>query len=163
MEIANFSKAIKEADQVLRDNFAIEPPIHIDEIAKNYGLKIVEADFGVYSNSVAGLINPKDNTIYVNKQDSSTRKAFTIAHELGHFLLHNTILNEEGKEKYKVLYRKPLGELNSDPVEQEANCFAANLLVPSSLLVKYKNSDINTIAKIFGVSPEVIGYRMKNE
>ena len=61
------------------------------------------------------------------------------------------------------MYRKALGELNQDPKEKEANCFAANLLVPAELLEKYKDYNIDTIAKIFGVSQEVIGYRLQFE
>ena len=155
----NYTNAIEKARAVIQDNFIVVPPVRIDEIARNYGLNVIQANFKNYSREVAGFIDLAKKTIYVNASDSDTRKAFTIAHELGHYLLHLEKL-QDPNNKISVLYRKPIGELNSDPIEKEANCFAANILVPMELLEKYKGEDVNTIAKIFGVSPEVIGYRI---
>jgi len=49
------------------------------------------------------------------------------------------------------------------PIEQEANCFATNLLVPASFLQQYLDDfpDITNqqLSKAFGVSAEVIHYR----
>lgn len=156
-------EAISKAEEVLRDNLVEEPPVKITEIARNYGLLVETADLGEYGADVAGFIDPASKIIYVNKKDSATRQAFTIAHELGHWLMHQDELEKE-PNKYAVLYRKPLGTVNGDPVEKQANTFAANLLVPKKMLEKYaKDSDINTLADIFGVSTEVIGYRLKHE
>jgi Zn-dependent peptidase ImmA (M78 family) len=90
-----------------------------------------------------------------------TRQAFTLAHELGHWLLHNEKLRES--PELSILFSKPLGELNKEPIEKEANCFAASLLVPKSFLEEYKDEDPLTIAQIFGVSQDVIGFRIKDE
>lgn len=161
MNPPDYKKTLQRVDEILRENFVTSPPVRIEEIATNYGLTIVEADFE--RNDIAGLIDPAEKKIYVNKNDPDTRQAFTIAHELGHWLLHQDQLSRE-PDKYAVLYRKPLGRPNGDPIETEANFFAANLLVPKTLLEKYKDvEDTNTIAKIFGVSLEVVGYRMKDE
>lgn len=162
MDKANFDEAIALANKILEENYVQTPPVQVDDIARNYHLKIIEADFKKFSGAVAGFIDPETSTIYVNKDDPDTRKAFTIAHELGHYLLHKEILIPDNS-KYRVLYRKPLGQINSDPLEKEANCFAAHLLVPKKLLDKYKDEDINVIAKIFGVSDDVIGFRLKRE
>jgi Zn-dependent peptidase ImmA (M78 family) len=161
MKIADYKRAIELAEKVLKDNFVVDPPIHVDEIARNYGLDVREADFEEFSDSVSGLINPDERVILLNSKDSTNRKIFTVAHELGHFLLHQTEMHEN--DEYKILYRKPLGELNTDSVEKEANCFAAHLLVPKKILEKYKHLDTATIAKIFAVSTEVIGFRLLKE
>lgn len=157
---ANYEGAIKKAHTILEENYVSTPPVVIDEIARNYGLKIYEIDFENDSD-VAGFIDPKTRTIYVNKDDSDTRKAFTIAHELGHWILHRDKL-EQSPEKYAVLYRKPIGG-EKDDVEKEANCFAAHLLVPRKLLDEFRSENDNVIASIFGVSPELIGYRKEQE
>ncbi|OGG42166.1 hypothetical protein A3A21_02165 [Candidatus Jorgensenbacteria bacterium RIFCSPLOWO2_01_FULL_45_25b] len=159
----NYRKVNEEVTKILRANFVIAPPVRIEEIAQNYGLKIVEADFKLYSDNVSGVIDLKTNTIYVNQNEPDVRQAFTIAHELAHYILHKSELEKDQTGKLSVLYRKALGELNQDPKEKEANCFAANLLVPAELLEKYKDYNIDTIAKIFGVSQEVIGYRLQFE
>lgn len=162
MENFNYDNVSKKVEEVLKENFVIAPPVKIEDIASNYELIIVEADFGKDAKNVAGFIDPEEKKIYVNKNDSDTRQAFTIAHELGHWLLHRDQLVKE-PDKYAILYRIPLGKINGDPIEKEANFFAANLLVPRDLLKKYRDYDINTIARIFGVSSEVIGYRLKDE
>lgn len=162
--MVDYKRAKAKAEEVLKENFVVSPPIDIEDLVTNYGLQVVEVDFDLDPkfHNVAGLIDPKEKTIFVSNKDSETRKAFTIAHELGHWLLHQEKLQSE-PEKYSILYRIPIGTLNSDPVEKEANTFAANLLVPKHLLDKYKDLDVDTISRIFGVSPEVVGYRLKNE
>ncbi len=155
--------AREKATEVLNENFVTAPPVRVTEIASNYGLQVRIVDLADYQNRIAGFIDLEKHHIYVNKSDASTRQAFTVAHELGHWFLHRKELRSE-PNKYAILYRTPLGDANVDMVERQANAFAAMLLVPKELLEKYRNeSDNTTIADIFGVSPEVIGYRLKDE
>mgnify|MGYP001577598842 CR=1 FL=1 len=108
---------------------------------------------------VSGFFDADSKTIYVNINDSLTRQNFTIAHELGHYILgHDT-------KEYGVLLRFP--ELNAkEDVEKEANCFAANLLVPEKMLKEIMRSysldkkDVPILAQIFGVSNMVMEYRL---
>lgn len=151
------------ADKVLSENLVSEPPVKVTDIARNYGLLVKEVDLGSFGDRVAGFIEPKQKVIYVNKQDKPNRKAFTVAHELAHSLMHEKELHSD-TDKYAVLYRRPLGAPQEDQIEKQANAFAARLLVPKNMLENYKdNADISTIAKIFGVSEELIGYRLKHE
>lgn len=98
--------------------------------------------------------------IFVNDDDPPNRQTFTIAHELGHKLLgHNP-------NEYGVLFRRQVfGE--NPPVEKEANWFAANLLVPEEMLRRIQKKydlterDTEVLAGIFGVSREMIQYRIK--
>jgi Zn-dependent peptidase ImmA (M78 family) len=155
--------AKQQAAQVLDENFVSEPPVLVEGIAKNYGLQVKVADLGSSGNDVAGFIDPATKIIYVNKDDSPARQAFTVAHELGHWFLHHEQLQAE-PDKYAILYRRPLGSSDVDAVEKQANFFAANLLVPKEMLEQYRDGTRhNEIAKIFGVSPEVIGYRFAHE
>ena len=62
------------------------------------------------------------------------------------------------KTKYKVLLRRPVKEGGYSPEEQEANCFAAHLLVPSDVLQKYKDVPCEICAALFAVSRDVIIY-----
>lgn len=156
----NYKKAAEKADKVLVDNCISHPPIPIDELAGNYGLRVLEMSFPTELAHVSGIIDMNNGRIIVNQEDGINRKVFTIAHELGHWLLHKEIL-EENPER-SLLLREPIGQLNSDPIETEANFFAANLLVPMKLLRQYPCDDIGLLAKLFGVSKEVIGYRLAN-
>jgi len=160
MEHPNYMGARDRAQQVLQENFVVSPPVRVGEIAKNYGLDITEVELGEDFSHVSGFIDPEERVIYVNRSDSDTRKAFTIAHELGHWLLHQDQLKTD-PDRYAIVYRIPIGRLNIDPVEKEANVFAANLLVPREWLDKHTDKNPEEIARIFGVSPEVIGYRLQ--
>jgi Zn-dependent peptidase ImmA (M78 family) len=154
-------EAKNKAEEILEENFIEEPAFDITELVKNYGLMVEERNFGLKYSHVAGFIKPEDYLIVVNQDDSKSRKNFTIAHEFGHFLLHKDSL-EEDPDKYAVMYRIPLGNADKDRIEKEANCFAANLLVPQKLFEGMKDKKNKEIAKAFQVSEELIGYRWKN-
>ena len=158
----NYTGVKQKAEQVLRENFITAPPVDIYEIAKNEGLSVEIKDFGDKFNNVSGYIKPEIRTIFVNSRDSENRRKFTIAHELGHWILHRNKLESE-PEKYAVLYRIPLGRRQDDPIEQEANYFAANLLVPEEMLVARRNGKTDEeLATEFDVSRDVIGYRTRD-
>jgi len=161
--MANFDKAENIASEVLRENFISKPPVPVYELARNYGYEVMEAEL---PSNVAGLVDIKKNIIFINKADTDTRKAFTVAHELGHIKLHSSELKKN--PDLGILYRRPLGEKDSDEKEQEANFFAASLLVPESMyedvLKQYKDvlpeNKIELLSALFGVSQEVLGYRL---
>lgn len=147
----NFNEAKKRALNVLRENYLTEPPVLAQELVEQYGLQTKFVKFKTGYENISGFINNK--IIYVNTDESAERQNFIIAHELGHFLLGHVNLPE-----YSVLFRKPLG-VQKEPIEQEANVFAANLLVPESMLRNYPNIPNSILARIFGVSVDVIGFR----
>ena len=143
--------------RVLEENSIVTPPINAAALAKTYGIEAFEAVFNPGYDHIAGFINFEANKILVNAKEHHARKNFTIAHELGHLLLgHN---KENG---YTVLLRNPDPRYKT-PVEQEANVFAANVLVPTPFLQEWLNrytfATDKQLAKVFGVSEEVIHYR----
>ena len=155
---ADYRRAENAAKKVLEENSIFDAPVPVEEIASNYGLKLYRADFP--DPSISGYIDLKSLDIVVNRADGSGRQAFTVAHELGHFVLHRTKLMEN--PDIGVVHRRPIGG-EKDPIEQEANCFANNLLVPDFLLDKYyAYQPTPLVAKMFGVSEEVIRYRLKD-
>lgn len=136
------------------------PPIPVLEIAESNGVDVVFANFGVHSEKVAGFCDFKGAKLYVNKNDKQERQFFTIAHELGHWLLHRDIFLAH-PEKYPVLPRFQSVEHRS-PMEKEANHFAANLLVPARLLRPVINAPAATLATIFRVSRTMMEFRIQN-
>ncbi len=78
-------------------------------------------------NNVAGFLDIQNKQIFVNQEDPPNRQTFTIAHEIGHYLLHRDIIQEH-PEQYELLFRGKILEAHT-PMEQEANCFAANFLM----------------------------------
>lgn len=162
--MANFKRAAQVAQETLEKHSIASPPVPIVDLAESYGFRVRAVDFAEYSTGVAGFIDPKAGVIFVNKDDSDHRKAFTIAHELGHYLLHRTEL--EKNPNLSILFRIPLGSPDPNPLEQEANAFAGRLLVPSDLLRDYLKEGVReptVLSDIFGVSQDVIIYRLKDE
>lgn len=85
------------------------------------------------------------------------RRRFTLAHELGHFLMHKGDFMDEGFEK------------PSSGIEREANLFAKELLMPAHLVDQtYKaimslNIDLDVITELswaFRVSKETMAIRL---
>jgi len=95
-------------------------------------------------------------SIEYNVGEAPVRKRFTVAHELGHFALGHEDAPRDAGNFYA----------SADPRERQANRFAAELLMPASLVRHYYTSGIATtveeLARTFGVSKDAMGYRLIN-
>jgi len=93
--------------------------------------------------------------ILCNSRLAPTRKLFTIAHEIGHYFLHRTL-------QQSFTCQTIFGQ-SSDIRERQANFFAAELLMPEKIMIKYIENNVSPkrIAKDLGVSEEAIKYRVK--
>lgn len=135
----------------------VTPPIDLEPILKQYGLILKFVEFK--DPTISGAYDKDQKTIYIAKDDSYTRKSFTIAHELGHFILH------KNKER-EFFYRQDIARIPEETREEdkEANWFAAALLMPENLIKKYWNltKNVDKLAVIFGTSPIAVYYRLKN-
>lgn len=155
---ARYALAKASADE-LTEHYEF-PPIPVTEIAGQCGVQVLAHGFDRYSESMAGFCNFRRQSIYVNATDNIRRQYFTIAHELGHWVLHREYFLKE-PEKYQVLPRMQ-NPNKGDVFEQEANCFAANLLVPSRLLNPVRGSHLVLLCEMFMVSESMMTHRLKN-
>ncbi len=95
-----------------------------------------------------GLTRPKEKIIqlredvYKGAHNAEPRHRFTVAHEFGHFLLHNKVL--EG------FARGECPRNRSEDPEWQAECFAGELLIPFGLLPLYSSPE--EVAYSCGVS-----------
>ncbi|MGO4337813.1 ImmA/IrrE family metallo-endopeptidase [Labrys sp. KB_33_2] len=154
----NYKNATAEADRLTAAYST--PPIPALEIAEASGVNVVFTSMGVHSEKVAGFCDFESARLYVNSADPTNRQTFTIAHELGHWILHRKFFLAH-PDKYPVLPRfQAVAE--SNVFEKEANCFAANLLVPSRLLRPIKDASVTVLARIFLVSIAMMENRLKN-
>lgn len=95
--------------------------------------------------------------ITVNALHHPNRQRFTIAHELAHYALHRKSREEFRDQNF---FRNDC----TDPMEAEANHFAATLLMPEPAFRKAAealNGDIEAIAKSFKVSTMAVRVRAK--
>jgi Zn-dependent peptidase ImmA (M78 family) len=106
---------------------------------------------------ISGFIKQIDNkvSICVNHFDSLNRKRFTVAHELGHYFCHRDELIEGIVDGVDTLNRD--GKI--DPMEIEANNFAANILMPEEIFTALwieKKCSIPYMSEYFFVSESAI-------
>ena len=98
--------------------------------------------------------------IFVRKQKAEARQTFTLAHELGHLLLHRASSIDD-----------KLDVQSSEGIEREANDFAANFLVPARFLNSIIDAErpanitefdawLRDYRRAWGVSTEVILLRL---
>ena len=135
----------------------IQPPIDLGKIAQHYGITLKKAKFS--DDDALGQLDRKTKTIYVREDLSFPRMAFTIAHELGHFILHDKLDRTTFWRTTELNLEK-----QTEQEEQEANCFAASILMPRSEIIKWwsKTNDISFMASVFGVSNSAMAWRLKN-
>src|SRR5689334_577433 len=76
------------AREILRDHGMLEMPVDPVKLANELGVKVYNAKFG--EGDISGLLAIRNTSpaIYVAADDKPARKRFTVAHELGHFVLH---------------------------------------------------------------------------
>ncbi len=153
----DYRRAEDAALRLLYKHDICTPPIDPEEIAESEGIDVVYATFSDdFKNKVSGFIDFDEPRIYINSDIPTTRKMFTIAHELGHWVLH-----KDDHEDYQPLQMRSNKYEDKPVIEKEADAFAANLLVPTNLLKRYiDKAPIEQIANVFLVSRAVIGHRM---
>lgn len=109
-----------------------EVPVNPYEVAEACGLEVVGREL---EDSVSGMLILDGNrgAIGVNRSHHPNRQRFTIAHELGHYLLHAEVARVfiDGSG---VFYRNPTSAEGTERQEIEANSFAAELLMPEAVL-----------------------------
>ena len=153
----DFNKSFEEAKKVLEENSIVFPPVPIVDIANNYGLIVEEDDLP----SASGKLCFSEQKIIVNENDSNARQRFTVAHELGHFLMHQSL--EEFKDKGFIERSMPISAKEKEWYEKEADYFAAHVLVPVDFLKDLKDRHtILSLADRFDVSPTMMHFQMNN-
>ncbi|WP_353718198.1 ImmA/IrrE family metallo-endopeptidase [Dyadobacter sp. 676] len=155
----DYHRAKGEAISLLQKFGLEKPPVNPMEIAQRLGAKVSFVEFEKKLNNISGFYDFEEDTIFVNMDEYPLRQTFTIAHELGHRILHAEWAKSSD---YKVLLREDTG--TTDSKEAEANTFAANLLVPRFMLDKYwEGLSATQLSELFAVSVPVIKNRISFE
>jgi hypothetical protein len=101
-------------------------PTPVEDIAMDNGVVCLEAQL---TGCLARLVRMGNRGIIRTKMGihEPGRKRFAIAHELGHWFLH------EAESQYFVCTAEQMREYRGSPLEVEANIFASELLMPTFL------------------------------
>lgn len=157
MDYSNYRKTRDFSWRLLIDNNITELPVKVSGICKNLRIPVISYEKGYEIIKTAGLekiCSQNDGitfmgTIFYNNECSIGRQRFTIAHELGHILMHT-------KSEYN---REP--SVNDPFIEQEANIFASRLLAPACVLWGIGVTTAEEISKICDISPVAAKFRMQ--
>lgn len=153
---------IKNIAEHILKLYCDECPTNIFHIAKQLDLKIYEAIFD--RDDVSGMIEARNKKIYIAKQDSEQRQRFSIAHEIGHYVLHHSgNIDYEQYEHKHISFRDNAASLGFDIREIEANFFAANLLMPESRIKELftEGFSLQELAYYMNVSKAAMTYRLE--
>lgn len=95
----------------------------------------------------------RNHIIYIDENLPENERAFVCAHELGHMFLH---------KKSNAVYMDTKTYFNTNRYENEANTFAAELLIPDELI--YENRDMSKaqIARLAGYSEKIMDFKYFN-
>lgn len=136
-------------------------PIDVKRVARSMGIEVRldELEANTHGMFVRRLSR---EVILVNRHDHLHRQRFTIAHELGHAVLH-------AGDRVFVDYRRDARSASGAFLEEvEANAFAAELLMPAALLTEciknvdpWENDDIvGDLARRLEVSVQALQIRV---
>lgn len=94
----------------------------------------------------------RNNIIYIDETLSEHDKAFVLAHEIGHMILH---------KKSNAIFMDSRTQFRTSKYENEANKFAIELLISDESLCEYSNCTIKQLSQIYGYHQKLIELRLK--
>lgn len=156
--------------ELLKSCGVMDVPVPLDIVAHRLELNVEYASLG---DDVSGLLvlDNSNATIGVNKNHPNARQRFTIAHEIGHYVLHRNASELFIDTKYSAVFRDSKSSSGEDRMEIQANMFAAALLMPRTLLEEMIQSEeidlgddyaLASLAEKFGVSLQALAYRLSS-
>jgi Zn-dependent peptidase ImmA (M78 family) len=167
----NMRSARNHGEALAEQCNCVRPPVDVDRVARKLGLRIACADLG---DGVSGVLISKGDSsdVIVQESDPPNRRRFTIAHEIGHFVLRHQF--EPGEHVHVdrghlITLRNSRSSTGEDAKEIEANQFAAALLMPSKLIAarikklgvrSLLDYHVTLLAKEFQVSEQAMTIRL---
>lgn len=143
-----------DAADVHRQLGVLAPPIDLVAMAHAMGIQVTLVHEYSRWDGVAKSVAGVQAQVLINANQSRNRQRFTLAHEIGHIVLH----------KPGVRYRDRWAEQPDSSAEIEANQFAAQLLMPADMIhaLTQDKTSVRALAKLFRVSSDAMSYRLTN-
>lgn len=162
----------KRAKALLEESSITSAPVPVERIAKALEAQL---RFSPIDDELSGMIYVKDGIpiIGVNALHHPNRQRFTIAHEIGHLVLHRAEITKEihVDKDFPMLMRVVASSTGVQDMEIEANFFAAELLMPAVFLARSLQGDpfdidddgaVSALAKEYKVSASAMRFRLGN-
>lgn len=164
-------KARRRTGDIAPDTLAFDygylrPPVDVFSIASQLGVEIRAIKKNAnFSADGCLLIHEGRPFILVRPDHPRVRQRFTVAHELGHLLLHDLkeVRADLSLDETDVYWRNMRsGPFTKNIKEAEANRFAAELLMPTYLMqAEAPGSTLYTLARDFDVSQTAMNLRLR--
>lgn len=158
MENIDYQKIKERVDEILIEyDMYKKAPINVFKICKIKNIKVQLVKFK--ENNVCAAIHKVGDSynIFVNHMQSPLEQRVSIAHELGHYYLHQDILD---KEMLVDMYKR--FSSREEKEEKEAEYFANCLLLEENSLKTLwgKVEDVNDLANMFKVPLDFLKERL---
>jgi len=160
----------QQAEEILKQyglDYVLKPIPVVDLCLKSGITRVTPVTFK--DPTISGMIvsKPGNITIYCNKAEIPVRQRFTIAHELGHFMLNRDALENRGVIDHSESIREESMNCQivgvPSPTERAANAFAMALLMPRRTIQDIRNSlTPEMLAAFFQMSVFAMRDRVKN-
>lgn len=145
-------KKINEIAEAARAAFKATSPVDLNAIVEKLGGEIVPSS-GEHEATISKGAGGASFIIRLDPDKAPARQQFSLAHELGHLILHM----EFGREGWQTTsdYEESFARSGWSEEEYEANEFAAAFLMPRDEFKEYARShDVKSVAEHFGVSSD---------
>ena len=159
-------RAIQSARQLLAaGNHSL--PVDVEAIARRLLIAVRRQELEEHISGVL-IIKGSGAVIGVNSGHHLHRQRFTIAHEIGHERLHREAAHLF-VDAAPVFFRDEQSAAGVDAQEREANAFAAELLMPETVLRDlvgrrpidvFDDAAVRRLASQFEVSPQALTIRL---
>lgn len=120
------------------------------QIAQSLNIEVQYGNLGECSGCYMFLKNHR--YIFLNQYLPENESRLVMAHELGHAILHR-------KENCYFIRNKTL--LLNSKIELQANQFAAELLIPDSIINEYRDFTLEQLSRLVGYNQKLVELRLK--
>ena len=141
--MARFPNAEEICSELIREAKCSPPPTDLEAISSLWpGLKVSEADLDKEGYLV--FLGIQGAELIIRRADPPNRKRFTLAHELGHWVLSNTQDGRFSLDNHRPLVHS-VHVSRQSPEEMWCNDFAANLLMPTGEIRRYVQGKVEDV------------------
>jgi Zn-dependent peptidase ImmA (M78 family) len=154
---------IRDMARKLLKEFAITtPPVPVADLIAGQGLRIEQVQ---REDAYSGELIPEQRKIKINARKPHVHQRFTMAHELGHWVLYHkerlleTEQEDPGNGDLEESDDPPPSDSARKQRDQEANEFAAELLMPTKWIKanwRKLSPDAKSLAQLYDVSEQAM-------
>jgi predicted transcriptional regulator len=145
----------RQAERLLQNAGVTHEPVSLRDVVSTLNLEVVQAAGEPFASEAALRPVGDGHAIVVRGASGEHRRRFTVAHGIGHFVLHPRRLTPERGGGVNAAWQAQ---------EREADQFAAELLMPERLVreaVVRHGLDVGRLADRFDVSRKAMQVRLR--